>query len=648
MKIRTGGILKRLTIAVLSAGLLLPGLASGGENKADDQLLEAMFDRDSQVEASTRNAKPLIRVAENVTVVTSEEIRGMNAHTLAEVLKHVPGLQVDFSGEDFGSSALLYAQGSREIHLLVLVDEIPWNYLVGGNAETNTIPLEIIDRIEIIKGPASSTWGSALGGVINIITKRGGAQPLGGSLSGSWGEHDTYDARALATGTSGDWSYLAYTGKQHSDGLVSMREYDNLDFFGKLGWSGMANHTFTLSMGLSEPEIDYGDIVQAALLSQDKTKAFWLRGAADVKLNQSLTAHLSLFSFLHRYEQRNQEDGQYAPAGSLFKNQDFDEATWGGSGQLAWSGEAHTLVAGFDYRNGSLDYQAEAGDYLQSQGAPPNQALDGLSAKTLGLYVNDTAVFGKLTLIPGLRVDHSDQWGWFTSPSLGVTCQAGSETLLRASIARGFTSPPVGFVEGTGNFIDPNLELGPETVLSYQAGFETAALPGLWLKGSAYFHDLDKAIELRTSPLDPAKSQYFNAGHVRRTGYELEAKTGVWKGFSAEGGIASVRVRPEDPTPAIPDRDTYTYDLGFHYEKGRFRALLQGHKVWWDHLAGQKGKDKDWLWDLHASCLVYEGQNRDRLDLFLSGRNLFNGEQYSYENFPNPERWFEAGARWNF
>ncbi|MBA4395604.1 MAG: TonB-dependent receptor, partial [Desulfobacca sp.] len=140
------------------------------------EVLRLFYKEKDLVVSATRHPKPISQVAENITVVTAKEIEEMNAHTVAEVLNRIPGLFVVFSQGigSFGSTSLLQIQGSEERHVLVQVDGITWNFLNSGAAETNSIPVGIIERIEVIKGPASSAWGSALGGVVNIITKPAG------------------------------------------------------------------------------------------------------------------------------------------------------------------------------------------------------------------------------------------------------------------------------------------------------------------------------------------------------------------------------------------------------------------------------------------------------------------------------------------
>ena len=115
----------------------------------------------------------------------------MNAHTLADVLNTVNGVVVEFGGASPGSIAGASIQGSALEHVVVMFDGIVIN-TASDQADLSAIPVQMIEKVEIIKGPASSVWGSSLGGVINVITKspRNSETP-GGTVSASYGERNT-------------------------------------------------------------------------------------------------------------------------------------------------------------------------------------------------------------------------------------------------------------------------------------------------------------------------------------------------------------------------------------------------------------------------------------------------------------------------
>lgn len=110
-----------------------------------------------------RAPQPKGRIAENVTVYTAEDIAKFPVRDLSEALVYIPEVDVQFNGF-FGQASALSIQGSQSRQVLLLVDGIPFNTQLSGQANPAEIPLEYIKQIEIIQGGSSSVWGSSLGG----------------------------------------------------------------------------------------------------------------------------------------------------------------------------------------------------------------------------------------------------------------------------------------------------------------------------------------------------------------------------------------------------------------------------------------------------------------------------------------------------
>jgi vitamin B12 transporter len=249
--------------------------AEGSFREEEMQILRMFYKEKDLVVTPTRTPKPISQVAENITVITAKDIENMNAHTVAEVLERVNGIFVDFGGHDFGSTSLLHIQGSEDRHVLVLLDGVPWNFLNGGNAETNSIPVRIIQRIEVIKGPASSAWGSSLGGVINIVTKNiGNADNLAGSISASYGERSTQDYSAEISGKAGAVGYYLFVGRQDSNGLRNDRYFENNSFYSRFNIPISTDVKFDFTMGYSEPYISFGDFPIGDMTSRGIIRVF--------------------------------------------------------------------------------------------------------------------------------------------------------------------------------------------------------------------------------------------------------------------------------------------------------------------------------------------------------------------------------------
>ncbi len=116
--------------------ITLPVLAEEKLNQEED-LLSMYFAEDELVETATRSPKPISQVAENVTIITAEEIEAMRAHTVAEVLKRQAGVFTNFFGQDFLSDSVIHLLGTRRHHVLLLLDGVRLNLNSGGIAVTN-------------------------------------------------------------------------------------------------------------------------------------------------------------------------------------------------------------------------------------------------------------------------------------------------------------------------------------------------------------------------------------------------------------------------------------------------------------------------------------------------------------------------------
>lgn len=162
---------------------------------------------DTVVVTATRQTQRVDEVLASVDVITRDEIERAGSRTLVEVLAGRPGVQVTSNG-GAGASSSVFIRGANSGHTLLLIDGMRVGSATSGAPAWETIPLNLIERVEILRGPASSLYGAdALGGVIQIVTRRdvSGFQPRVHIGTGTW---DTYTASA---GVSGGVERLRYS-----------------------------------------------------------------------------------------------------------------------------------------------------------------------------------------------------------------------------------------------------------------------------------------------------------------------------------------------------------------------------------------------------------------------------------------------------
>ncbi|MGB5157739.1 MAG: TonB-dependent receptor [Desulfobacterales bacterium] len=631
-----------LLFFVLITSYFYGAFAAQAEEEMD--VLRLFYKEKDLVVSATRHPKPISQVAENITVVTAKEIEEMNAHTVAEVLNRIPGLFVVFGQGtgSFGSASLIQTQGSEERHVLVQIDGVAWNLLATGASENNSIPVGIIERIEVIKGPASSAWGSSLGGVVNIITKPIGttARPTG-SLSASYGEKNTQDYRAEIMGKEGSVGYYLYAGRQYSEGQMSSRDFETNNFYSKFRIPLSENVTAGLSMGYSDPQTGLGEfhLPTGDFRSTSSSRTFFTTASLDASLTRELDLNISFHHFKQRIDQMNKAMGLGIVGTPSELNSDglYDEKTTGGSAKLVWTQGLHTVIFGVDADRGKLDQTLTSWSVLQSQDAPATLATYP-DIDRWAVFANDTIVLDKLSITPGIRYDHNSISGSFTSPSLGIAYSLGEDSILRASVARGFTIPPLSWTSGGGFYLDPNPSLKPEKVWSYQAGVESTALRYLWAKATVFRYEIKDVLKRENDHL-------VNSGDSRRQGIELETETVPLYNMSLRSGFAYVDISPATEEGAA---GIYTWNIGLNYnDKKSFRAQLFGHYAWWDLGSASGASYDDFIWDLNLNKKIYSNE-LIATDVFLTAHNIFNGSQYVLGDIQNPKRWVEAGIRFSF
>lgn len=196
-----------------------------------NQVAEATTSKNQIVVSATRIETPIEQVGSSISVVTAEDITWQNAQDLQSAIKLVPGLQQTGNGGP-GTPSSVFIRGAESDHTLVLINGIRVNSNTDGGFDFSSLPTDMIESIEVLRGPQSGLYGSdALGGVISITTKKGATTPLGGSASTAIGE------KGYRTGTVG----------LHGGGKV-------LDFNSSVSFQGLENHDISKAAGGTEDD----------------------------------------------------------------------------------------------------------------------------------------------------------------------------------------------------------------------------------------------------------------------------------------------------------------------------------------------------------------------------------------------------------
>lgn len=281
------------------------------------------------VVTASRYRQPLRFTSENVAIITQDELSQLPAHNLLEGLNFTPGLSVRKNG-GVGTRSPSSIQGSEPRHVTVLWNGIPLNDLAEGLADPVQIPLEQVGRVEIVKGPASSVWGSALGGVIQVFSPVLDRE-VGNKIraTGSYGKWGTHQESLGIQGGTGSKGYLLTASRTTTEGFRPRSGHDGIQLLGKAetGWgAGRLGTSYGYLDGKTEDFVQFG-------------RAVWKQHAYTTRFGQvyyegALHGELETRRHLFRVEREEEVRFLQVADGQVVQHGTRAEPIWGSSLQV--------------------------------------------------------------------------------------------------------------------------------------------------------------------------------------------------------------------------------------------------------------------------------------------------------------------------
>lgn len=535
---------------------------------ADLTLEQLMEIRIEKVFGASKYDQKVTRAPAAVTIVTGDEIAKFGHRTLADVLRSVRGMYVsnDSNYSYLGMRGFL-RPGDYNMRTLVTVDGHRMNdnvYDAAYFGRENMLDIEAIDRVEIIRGPSSSIYGSsAFFGVINIVPKHG-ASLNGTEVTAEAGSHGTQQGRvAWGRKLAGDLDVLLSASWYQSDGrrhiyypeLDPRRSTDSRAINNGVAENSDGERAFRLSGRATYRDFSFSGfystrqktVPTASFLGAFNTglqKTWDHRGYLDFQYRHEFSSIFELRgrAFYDSYSYFGDYPANWAAPGDppdIVLNRDHTLGEWVGTewALTARLSDRHTVVTGLELR-GNLHQQQVNYDDVQPRSYSIN---DDRSNQNHGAYLQDEfGLTANLLLNAGLRYDlYPDGFGGTLNPRLGLIYQPREQTTAKLLYGRAFRAPNA--YERFFYAANMPAELRPETIRTYEAVLEHYFARDYRASLSAYQYRVDDLIEQLALP--DGKLYFGNAAFAKTHGVELEIQGKYASGWEVRASYAQQRAK---------------------------------------------------------------------------------------------------------
>jgi iron complex outermembrane receptor protein len=643
---------------VILLAIFLAGACRAGDTppQPPGDLTEASLETLMNLEVSSpaRREQKLSQTAGAVYVITQEDIRRSGVDSIPEVLRMVPGLQVARIDANSWSVTARGFAGQFADKMLVMIDgRSIYNHLYSGVYwEQNMVPLEDIERIEVMRGPGATMWGAnAMNGVINIITKPA-QETQGLALSAAGGSEEREAGSVRYGGSAGDGIFYRTYADYFQDGPLSTAagqaahdQWDSAQGGGRQDWEISKRDTLSFE----------GDIYRGGAQETVYPDYPALGVSPPVPDSVTLSGDYVLGRWKHEFSDRSDLAMQFSVT-------DEDRVEEG-------FGRLNTHTTDFDFQHHfafsarhdlmwGLDFHIYQDDIKSMQTFPaPSTIVQFVPPATtealFSFFVQDQIAVlpERLTLTLGVKIEHTSYSGFDAQPSARLLWNATPRQGLWASVSRAVHTPalverdvliayqltPNAGVEGllSGN---PNFQ--PETALAYEAGYRTQ--PARWVTADlatffTIYHDLTSFdvgapfAEAGPPPMLVVPMRFGNGAGGHTYGVELATNWSLTQKWRLTGnyswfrygldrsnlGAQSVPTDIEGSSPAHQVQFRSQWDIGkkLNFDTGvYFVSALTGLDI-----PGYVRTDARLGWRVTRA-----------VEISLAGQNLLNGRHLEF------------------
>ena len=590
------------------------------------------------VVTGTRHQTDIRHLPMTISVVDRQKIESdMQPSLLPTLSEQVPGLFITSRGimgygvstGAAGGMTLRGVGNSPTTGLLVLIDGHPQYMGLMGHPIADAYQSMLADRVEVVRGPASVLYGSnAMGGVINIVTRKMQQNGVKTNLHAGYGSYNTLETEATNQIKAGRFTSTVTGSYNRTDGHRKDMGFEQYGGYAKLGYQISKAWDIYADVNLTHFNASNPGPVSKPLIDNDSRIT---RGMTSFALRNDYGKTSGALSVFYNWGRHKINDGYTAgqePQTSRFNSRDdMLGVSWYQSVALF---TGNRLTVGVDWQH----FGGKAWNTFIN-GDPDKTTADKTMDEAAGYVDFRQSLAHWLTIDAGIRLDHHSHAGTEWVPQGGLSLLLPHNAQIKAMVSKGFRFPTI---REMYMFPPQNPDLKPEKLMNYELSFKQSILKGALSYGvNVFYIDGDNIIQ--AIPVD-GRMKNVNTGKIENWGVEGDIAWRICRSWSLTANYSYLHMKY--PVVAAPEHKLYA---GASFSHGRWNAStgVQYVKGLITQVKPTVLKDHFVLWNANVSFRMTRW-----LDVFVRGENLLAQRYEINAGFPMPKATALGGINLNF
>lgn len=608
-----------------------------GQSKNNTLPSDTTYKLNEFVVMGTRYGIDVKHIPMTISVINRSDIEKTHEQSLLPILtEQVPGffstsrgiLGYGVSTGAAGGMSLRGIGGTPTTGLLVLIDGHPQYMGLMGHPIADAYQTMLADKVEVLRGPASTLYGSnAMGGVINIVTRKSKIDGVKNNLRLGYGSYNTLITEVANSIREGKFNSTVTASYNRSDGHRKDMEFEQYGGYLKLGYDISSKWNVFADINVTHFNASNPGSIETPIYDNDSRIT---RGMTSLSLDNKYSITSGSFKFFYNWGRHKINDGYGVGEEPLDYRFNAKDAMFG----ITWYQNIHlweesNLIAGFDYQN----FGGKAWNYFNV-----DKHKEEISDKTeddIAGYLDFRHTFAKIiTINAGIRLDHHSHTGTEWVPQGGVSLQLPKNIDLKATVSKGFRNPTI---RELYMFRPANPELLPERLWNYELSFSQSIMDAALSYGINLFY-INGDNMIQTLPVD-GRPLNINTGKVENWGIEASSIFKINQTWRLSANYSWIRMI--HPVLATPEHKLYA---GVDFSKGKWNISsgLQYINGLFTEI-GSELKENFLLLNVRGSFQFHKVAN-----FYIKGENLLAQRYEINRGYPMPKATIITGINLSF